>query len=99
MARYGFSPATRVLEGAGACLITDAFVGVETFFEPGEEILVAASGDEVAEHVRALTPARAKAVGEAALVRVLSEHTYHHRAALLDDVLDAARPVQHAVQA
>jgi spore maturation protein CgeB len=95
MARYGFSPATRVFEaaGAGACLITDAFVGVETFFEPGEEILVATSGDEVAEHVRSLTPQRAKAIGEAALVRVLSEHTYHHRAALLDDLLDEARPV------
>ena len=37
MARYGFSPATRVFEAAGAaaCLITDAFGGVETFFEPG----------------------------------------------------------------
>jgi spore maturation protein CgeB len=95
MARYGFSPATRVFEaaGAGACLITDAFVGVETFFEPVEEILVASSGDEVAEHVRSLTPQRAKAIGDAALVRVLADHTYHHRAALLDEVLGEARPV------
>src|SRR5205085_744135 len=58
MARYGASPATRIFEaaGAGACLITDAFEGVELFFEPDEEILVAASGEEVAEHVRSLTP-------------------------------------------
>src|SRR3954463_58738 len=50
MARFGFSPATRVFEaaGAGACLITDAFTGVESFFEPGKEILVAGSGEEVA---------------------------------------------------
>src|SRR6185437_11160886 len=43
MARYGFSPATRVFEaaGAGACTITDAFEGVEMFFEPQSEILVA----------------------------------------------------------
>ncbi|MDB5296057.1 MAG: hypothetical protein JWO31_2040 [Phycisphaerales bacterium] len=92
MARYGFSPATRVFEaaGAGACLITDAFVGVETFFEPGAEILVAHDGAEVAEHVRALTPERARQVGRAALRRVLAEHTYAHRAELLESVLDGA---------
>src|SRR5438045_3753742 len=72
MARYGFSPATRVFEaaGAGACLVTDAFVGVELFFEPDEEILVAANGEEVAEHLRALTPSRARQIGAAALRRV-----------------------------
>jgi spore maturation protein CgeB len=98
MARYGFSPATRVFEaaGAGACVITDAFVGAELFFEPGSELLVARDGEEVAEHVRSLTPARARQVGQAALRRVLAEHTYAHRAALLEQVLDgqtaAARP-------
>jgi spore maturation protein CgeB len=102
MARFGFSPATRVFEaaGAGACLITDAFVGVETFFEPGEEILTAGSGEEVAEHVKALTPARARQIGQAALRRVLREHTYDHRIGLLEEVLGVssrdtgAEPVQ-----
>jgi spore maturation protein CgeB len=90
MARYGFSPATRVFEaaGAGACLITDHFVGVETFFEPGEEILVARDGAEVAEHVRSLTPERARAIGRAALEHVRAEHTYDHRAALVEAVLE-----------
>jgi spore maturation protein CgeB len=90
MARYGFSPATRVFEaaGAGACLITDAFVGVEQFFEPGEEILVARDGAEVAEHVRSLTPQRARAIGQAALAHVRAEHTYDHRAGLVEEVLD-----------
>jgi spore maturation protein CgeB len=93
MARYGFSPATRVFEaaGAGACLITDAFVGVETFFEPGAEILVARDGDEVAEHVRSLTADRARHIGRAALRRVLAQHTYAHRAELLESVLNGAR--------
>jgi spore maturation protein CgeB len=100
MARYGFSPATRVFEaaGAGECLITDAFVGVETFFEPDEEILVAHDGAEVAEHVRALSPSRARAVGDAALRRVLAEHTYMHRVELLEEVLSirgtGCQPVQ-----
>jgi spore maturation protein CgeB len=89
MARYGFSPATRVFEaaGAGAAIITDAFEGVETFFEPGKEILVARDGNEVAEHVRQMTPERAKALGDAALKRVMAEHTYDHRAELLEKVL------------
>ena len=89
MARYGFSPATRVFEAAGAaaCLITDAWEGIEMFLEPGKEVLVARSGEEVAEQVRALRPARAREIGEAALRRVLAEHTYAHRAALVESVL------------
>lgn len=89
MAACGFSPATRVFEaaGAGACLITDFWEGIELFLEPGGEVLVARDGLEVAEHLRALTPERASALGEAALQRVLSEHTYEHRAAELEAVL------------
>jgi spore maturation protein CgeB len=90
MARYGFSPATRVFEamGAGACLISDAWEGVELFFEPGKEILVAASGDEVAERLRSLTPERAREIAQAAYHRVLSEHTYALRAALVEKTLE-----------
>jgi spore maturation protein CgeB len=89
MARFGYSPATRVFEaaGAGACILTDAFVGVERFLEPGEQILVARDGAEVAEHLRALDGARARRVGQAALRRVLSEHTYAHRALQVEAAL------------
>ena len=92
MARYGFSPATRVFEaaGAGACIITDAFAGLELFLEPGREVLVARSGDEVAAHVATLDGARAATIGRAALRRVLAEHTYAHRARTLEALLDAA---------
>lgn len=91
MARYGFSPATRVFEaaGAGACLITDAWEGIESFLEPGEEILVAQDGAEVAHHLASTTPERAHAIGAAALERVLAEHTYAHRAELFEEVLSA----------
>lgn len=93
MARYGFSPATRVFEAAGAaaCLITDAWEGLEMFFEPGTEMLVARNGDEVAEHVRALDTETARRVGRAAYARVLAEHTYAHRAAQLDALLEGRR--------
>lgn len=93
MARYGFSPATRVFEaaGAGACLITDYWEGIEMFFAPGQEILVARDGDEVARIVRDLTAEQAREIGQGALARVLAEHTYTHRVAHLESVLEAAR--------
>jgi spore maturation protein CgeB len=97
MASVGFSPATRVFEacGAGACLITDAWVGLEMFLAEGEEVLVARDGAEVAEHVRTLTPERARQIGEAGRARILKEHTYERRGAELDrllrDVMGAKR--------
>ena len=86
MAHIGFSPATRVFEAAGAaaCLITDAWEGIEQFLIPDEEVLVARDGQDVAEHMAALTPDRATAIGEAALARVLAEHTYALRGAQVD---------------
>jgi spore maturation protein CgeB len=89
MARYGFSPATRVFEaaGAGACLLTDAWEGIELFLEPEWEVLVAESGEEVAGKLQELNPERACQIGEAARRRVLSEHTYAHRAAQVEAIL------------
>jgi spore maturation protein CgeB len=91
MAEVGFSPATRVFEaaGAGACLITDAWDGIEMFLEPDKEVLVARDGRDVAEHLAALTPERSKAIGEAARRRILAEHTYAQRAAEVDALLRA----------
>jgi spore maturation protein CgeB len=89
MAETGFSPATRVFEaaGAGACLVTDAWEGIELFLEPDREVLVAKDGDDVARHLRDLTEARARAIGEAAKARVLSHHTYAHRAKEVEPLL------------
>jgi spore maturation protein CgeB len=94
MARYGFSPATRVFEAAGAaaCLITDEWEGIELFLEPGKEVLVARDGAGVAEHLDRLTALEARAIGEAAYRRVLAQHTYAHRAAQFDVVLSCPRP-------
>ena len=89
MARYGFSPATRVFEaaGAGACLITDAWEGIELFLEPGREVLVAADGADVAALLSALTPEAARQIGEAARRRVLAHHTYAQRVEQLEPQL------------
>jgi spore maturation protein CgeB len=90
MARYGFSPPTRIFEaaGAGACLISDAWAGLDLFLEPDKEVLVARDGAEVARHLATLTPARAAAIGHAARLRVLASHTYAHRALQLEHVLE-----------
>jgi spore maturation protein CgeB len=95
MAHIGFSPATRVFEAAGAaaCLITDAWEGIEQFLTPDEEVLVARDGQDVAEHVRALTPERARGIGQAALRRILAEHTYAHRGEQVDAILREERAV------
>jgi spore maturation protein CgeB len=86
MAAVGFSPATRVFEAAGAaaCLITDAWKGIELFLKPGTEVLVARDGRDVADHLANLTPERARSIGEAARRRVLAEHTYERRGADVD---------------
>jgi spore maturation protein CgeB len=89
MARFGFSPPTRVFEaaGAGACLITDAWNGIEMFLEPGREVLVARSGEEVAEIVAALSASEARRIADGARARVLAHHTYASRARQVDQIL------------
>ncbi|MBO0709825.1 MAG: glycosyltransferase [Acetobacteraceae bacterium] len=91
MAETGYSPATRIFEaaGAGACLITDTWTGIETFLAPGEEILLARDGGDVAGHLRSLSPERARAIGVNARRRVLAEHTYAQRAKEVDRLLAA----------
>ncbi len=89
MARYGYSPPTRIFEaaGAGACIITDEWEGIECFLEPDLECLVARDGDSVAEILQSLTPGRARIIGGNAMRRVLREHTYVHRAVQVEALL------------
>lgn len=90
MARYGFSPPTRMFEaaGAGACLISDAWEGIAQFLEPNREVLVATDGEEVAELIANLTPDDARQIAGAARARVLAHHTYERRARKLDALLE-----------
>ena len=69
------------------------------FLDPDAEILVARDGADVAAHLAALTPARARAIGGAAHRRILAEHTYEKRALLVQQVLGAALARRRAVAA
>ncbi|MDN2564902.1 glycosyltransferase [Aquibium sp. A9E412] len=91
MAANGFSPATRVFEaaGAGACLLTDHWDGIELFLKPDEEVLVARDGQDVAAIMDQLAEEHARAIGRRALARVLAEHTYDHRAMEADRIMRA----------
>jgi spore maturation protein CgeB len=89
MADVGWSPATRVFEAAGAaaCIVTDAWRGIEDFLAPGREVLVAHDGEDVRRHLHDLSPDRARAIGEAARARVLASHTYAVRARRVEELL------------
>jgi spore maturation protein CgeB len=91
MARLGFSPPTRLFEAAGAaaCVITDAWHGVEDFLEPGRECLVAQSGAAVGEILKDLSKGRAREIGQAALRRIRAQHTYARRAEQVEEILKA----------
>ncbi|MBW6424881.1 glycosyltransferase [Rhizobium sp. XQZ8] len=100
MAENGFSPATRVFEaaGAGACLITDFWEGIDLFLRPDEEVLVARDGQDVADILAGLTTERAQVMGQKALTRVLADHTYASRAVTVDAIFrtHAARQMETA---
>lgn len=97
LARYGHTPSARLFEAAGAaaCLISDEWPGIEDYFEPDYEILIARNGEEVIEqldYLRLLGPKRLREIGNAAFRRTLAHHTYAHRAAELDHYLGNAAP-------
>jgi spore maturation protein CgeB len=92
MAVVGFSPPTRIFEaaGAGACLITDRWPGIEEFFKPGREILIAASGEEVVNHLRRFSRDEAEEIGTSMRRRALAGHCYRLRAGQVEAILTQA---------
>jgi spore maturation protein CgeB len=94
MANVGFSPPTRVFEaaGAGACLITDLWAGVEQFFSLNSEILVASSADEVVHWLRNISVQQAGAIGAAMRMRALRDHSYSLRAQEFEKIVSQKVP-------
>jgi spore maturation protein CgeB len=92
MAGVGFSPPTRVFEaaGAGACLITDRWAGIESFFLPEKEILVAGSAEEIVACLRNISAAAAHEIGANMRQRALRDHTYALRAQEFDGIVARA---------
>jgi spore maturation protein CgeB len=89
MASVGFSPPTRVFEaaGAGACLISDAWTGIDEFFKVGSELLVAHDAGEVVNLLRTHEKSQCEDIGKAMRLRALREHTYSMRAIQFDQIV------------
>jgi spore maturation protein CgeB len=95
MVNAGWSPSVRLFEAA-ACsvpVISDWWDGLDSFFRPGTEILVATSADAVIEMLQGLSPEEARTIGAAARRRVLAEHAPERRAELLETYVEAAAKV------
>jgi spore maturation protein CgeB len=94
MVTAGWSPSVRLFEAAacGVPVVSDWWEGLDAFFSPGKEILVATSAQEVLDHMRQTDEERRAELGAAARARVLAEHTAEHRAIELEEhVMAGAR--------
>jgi spore maturation protein CgeB len=100
MAATGYCPSGRLFEAAacGAAIVSDYWNGLEQFFQPGDEILLARDAqDSMAALDR--SPESLARIAAAARERALSEHTADRRAGDLEKLLDAAwRPRFQAVE-
>ncbi|RWE44474.1 MAG: glycosyltransferase [Mesorhizobium sp.] len=93
MARKGWCPSGRLFEAAacGATIVTDDWPGIDSFFEPGREVILAHTTDDVVAALR-MRESELSAIGSRARQRVLAEHTSTRRAAELNRILaDATR--------
>jgi spore maturation protein CgeB len=93
MVRAGYSPSVRLFEAAacGTPIISDNWPGLDEFFTPGEEILIAGSAEDVVEILRSMPETERRAIGDRARERVLGAHTAAHRAAELEGFINECR--------
>jgi spore maturation protein CgeB len=88
MADAGYCPSGRLFEaaGCGAALISDDWEGIDTFFEPGKEILIARETEDVLAALD-LSDLELQRIASAAHERVLAQHTAAHRVLELEEIL------------
>lgn len=94
MVQAGYAPSIRLFEAAacGVPIISDYWPGLETFFKPGTEILIASTPAETLHYLRDLPESTRLALGCRARARVLAEHTAAHRAAELETYIRSLSP-------
>jgi spore maturation protein CgeB len=90
MAEYGYCPSGRLFEAAacGCPVLSDSWEGLETFFKPGREILVA-SGSQDAVAAMQLSDGDLAKISRAARERVFAEHTAEARAIEMERIFEA----------
>jgi spore maturation protein CgeB len=92
MVMAGFSPSVRLFEAAacGAVIVSDNWPGLDTFFAPGQEILLPVDGKDVQRYILAYTESELRAVGQAARERVMAAHTNAARAIEFERAMEDA---------
>jgi len=96
MVEAGYSPSVRLFEAAacGTPIISDFWEGLDRFFTPNQEIVIAESSEESLYYLLETSETERKRIGARARERVLAEHTAKHRAQELEAYLmDVLRPV------
>ena len=91
MVAAGWSPSVRLFEAAacGAAMISDRWPGIDHFFNPGREILLPESTEEVVQILERTHPDDRRAIGAAARARIMEAHTAEKRAEELESYLRA----------
>lgn len=84
MSNFGYCPSGRLFEGAacGTPIVSDWWDGLDQFFEPGKEILIARNTDDVIRAMH-LGSIELEKVSRASQRRALAQHTAANRAAEL----------------
>ncbi len=97
MVMAGYSPSVRLFEAAacGAAIVSDNWPGLETFFTPGEEILVPATSDDVMRYILEYSDVDLESLGERAQARVLAVHTNQQRALEFENHVAAVQKAVH----
>ena len=91
MVETGYCPSGRLFEAAacGVPILSDLWSGLDQFFDPGKEILIARSAEEAVEAIESPRELLMK-VAQAARERTLDAHTGEHRADALEKIFEAA---------
>jgi spore maturation protein CgeB len=95
MVAAGYSPSVRLFEaaGCGVAIVSDCWQGLETFFTPGQEILVPSSSDEVVHYLSEMDTDEIRCTGRNAQQRVIAEHSSEQRAMEFENEVGSSREI------
>src|SRR5204863_4026695 len=92
MVHAGWSPSVRLFEAAACAVpvVSDRWDGLDTFFSPDQEIVIADGSDDVVAALERVQRRERAEIGAAARERVLAEHTGEHRVIQLERLVHEA---------
>jgi spore maturation protein CgeB len=99
MIRAGYSPSVRLFEAAACAtpIISDYWQGLETFLQPGGEILIASTTADVTRYLSDISALERKQIGERGRARILAEHTSAHRVLELESFINELLDRRHSI--